>query len=131
MNISCMYGSVSVNAAFKNGINLFYDISGSGKTFLFTIVKTYCEENSIRYEAFDYLNTNKSTNSILNSCKGADIVILDNADLYITKPLLAELQKLCPCILISVKDITKIPMRGVSMCSVTYTGNKLEVTYDA
>ena len=129
MKVDYLYEKIKVKADFYDNVNLLYDMSGAGKTFFFEIMKSYCKENNIKYSAFDFVSDN-SENKILESTKGDEIIILDNADLYIDKNLLNKLKENCGCILISLKSCYKIEMKDVGMYSVNYVDKKLEVKRD-
>ena len=126
MKIDYEYSGIKVNADFKDNVNLLYGMSGSGKTFLFEIIQHYCKEKGIKNALFDFKTENTEDNMVA-FCKDAGIVLLDNADLYISKELLARFMKECPCILISLKDYSKIGIKDVGMYSVDYTDKKMEV----
>ena len=126
MNIDYNYSGIQVKAVFSDNINMLYDMSGTGKSFLFLIIQHYAKENGLACRLFDY-KTDNSEQHILTECINADILIFDNADLYISKDLLGKLKTRCKCILISLKDLSKIEFGSVGLYSVLYSGNKMEV----
>ena len=126
MKIKYNYNGIDVNAELKNKLNIFFDISASGKTFFFRILQLYCKENGLRYASFDYKSENTEEAMIAYS-KNTKVVILDNADLYLTQNLLDSLLSCADYVLISIKDLTKINIRNSSFLRVRYTSDKLEV----
>lgn len=77
---------IHVNIKFTSGINCIdLGISGSGKTFLMTLIEAYCVKNSIECRFFNYNTRGEDIKTILNNIEDRDsVVLLDNADLYMS-----------------------------------------------
>jgi ABC-type transporter Mla maintaining outer membrane lipid asymmetry ATPase subunit MlaF len=74
---------------FKDRICYIIDDSGTGKTFLFSNLRNYCLNNNIDFTFIDYNYSNKSENDIISVCHNcSEIVIFDNADLYLTSNII-------------------------------------------
>jgi hypothetical protein len=78
---------------FKNRICYIIDESGTGKTFLFSNLRNYCINNNVDFVLVDYNYSNKSEDEIINVCRNcSEIIILDNADLYLTPKIINNLK---------------------------------------
>jgi hypothetical protein len=78
---------------FKNRICYIIDESGTGKTFLFSNLRNYCINNNVDFVLVDYNYSNKSEDEIINVCRNcSEIIILDNADLYLTSKIIDNLK---------------------------------------
>jgi hypothetical protein len=78
---------------FKNRICYIIDESGTGKTFLFKNLRNYCLNNNIDFTFIDYNYANKSEDEVINVCRNCtEIIILDNADLYLTPKIIDNLR---------------------------------------
>jgi hypothetical protein len=78
---------------FKNRICYIIDESGTGKTFLFSNLRNYCINNNVDFVLVDYNYSNKSEDEIINVCRNcSEIIILDNADLYLTPKIIDNLK---------------------------------------
>ena len=67
--------------------------SGVGKTLLFGLLNDYFKEHKISCTYVNYKFSSKDTKLITDYCKGAQVVICDNADLYMTVELAEQLQR--------------------------------------
>jgi hypothetical protein len=78
---------------FKNRICYIIDESGTGKTFLFSNLRNYCINNNVDFVLVDYNYSNKSEDEIINVCRNcSEIIILDNADLYLTPKIIDNIK---------------------------------------
>ena len=88
---------------FEGKINLLEDNSGTGKTFLCTALRSYLADKgipclAINSKIFQHLDFQ---NLILD---GKEVIILDNADLYLTDELLERLKKSTAIVIIALHD---------------------------
>lgn len=118
---------ILVDANFSKGLNCIdLGMSGTGKSFLLSLIKAYCLKNSIYFKSFDY---NSSTNDIISVLKGSEenisVIMLDNADLYMTKELVSVLRNYSNAVVIV--SIKKRLMLGSSykLIKLVYTSNSL------
>lgn len=112
LNIKWKLPNILVNVEFHDKINLLYDDSGTGKSYMFTLIKTFCDING---KSCIFINYNNSPNFSDNKsqiaewcsmCKHYDIILLDNADIYLTPDILEELsENYNGIILISIKKL--------------------------
>lgn len=118
---------VNVNLSFNSGINCIdLGLSGSGKTFLMTIIKSYCVKHSIDYKFFNYDSKSDDIKSILGNMKNeASIVMMDNADLYMNDEISALMSKNTNIIfIVSIKRRLKIKAKYV-LFNLKYQGTSL------
>ena len=105
ISINSVNKNVKCNIILQEGIGACFDLSGSGKTFAFKIIENYCEQNDIPCRKFDYTAMGSSLEFFITACKGKDVVIFDNADLYITPEILLGVKNLgVKYILASIKS---------------------------
>ena len=100
-------GGLNRNIKLDEGFSLFMGNSGIGKTLLFDIIMSYCHINKIPYSYFNsYTLDTFSKSSMIESCRNKEIVLMDNADLYLTKDMLDKIKSLgAKYILISKKSM--------------------------
>ena len=125
MKIDFNYGSIDVKVDLKDKICVFYDMSGTGKTFLFTMLKSYFLDTGISFISVDYTNY-----KILNGCDFSDdteVIILDNADLYMTGDMFSKLEKSNKSVIMSIKSIKGLNQRYMGFYNVIYTKDKMRV----
>ena len=103
LKIKTKYKGVSVDAKIIEGISILRGHSGTGKTFFMEAAYAYCQDNNISCIMMDYKSRNLDAESIKNTCKNMDVVLLDNADLYLTPNLLKDIIKTSKYILICIR----------------------------
>lgn len=117
---------VHFDVTLSDSVCVFEQDSGTGKTFLFTTIAEYCVVNSLKC-----VTMNSSRLDLLDSFEGSvkdvDILLLDNADLYLTDELFKRLAKNAKRVLISVKDISRLSLNTAGFYFVRYVGNSLTV----
>ena len=112
---------IKIHAKFDEGINVIYGYSGTGKTFMFEKINNYyANSKDFRVALVDYNYSNKSEELIVEFCKNTDLVLLDNADLYLTESLVNKLRSICRCIVISMKNTVFFHQNEVNILSVEY-----------
>lgn len=128
-NIVDMCNSVNFNVSFKDKVCILCDLSGKGKTFLLKFVQSYCLLNDISCIYLDYNMCYVDRNKIVGLCEGKEIVLLDNADLYLDNDMLNKIEDSSGIILICMKSISKLDMRKPrGIYSVNYKSDSLTVT---
>lgn len=127
MTIKQQYNGIDVEAELNTGINLLSGNSGTGKTLLMQVVELYCLENRIKYTFLNYRNRENSIDQLSKLCEHSDVIIIDNADLFVTEQLISELKKGSKYILISLKDSTKIDEHNITEFIVHYENMKLRL----
>ncbi len=126
MEINTQIFPIQIHAAFTDKVCILFGDSGEGKTFFFTALHDYCNLNEIKLTHFSSMNMS-DMDSMLQYAASSDIVILDNADLYVSDKLLRGLLKTSKLILISVKDLTRIGSINYGIYDTVYEGETLEV----
>lgn len=123
--VKTTYGTLPVFGVLKHKLCYFGNDSGSGKTFLFNILESYCDANNISVAVIDYRRRNDSVESILASCSDKELVLLDNVELY---PVSKVIEKLLPSntvILVSHHEVLPIQSSGYKY-KVMFTETQLE-----
>lgn len=117
---------VDFDVNFMDEINIFTDASGTGKTFLFKVLCSYCRDNDMKYAYIDYNMIDTGDEGlILSHCKNKDVIILDNADLYLTPELWNAIRNLNKLIILSKKSTFGLNMKGVHSYTIDYNGSEL------
>lgn len=125
MKIDFNYGSIEVKVDLKDKICVFFDMSGTGKTFLFTMLKSYFLDAGISFISVDY-----TSYKILDSYDFSDdteVIILDNADLYMNEKLFSNLDASGKLIVMSIKDIGNLNQKNMGFYRVLYKDTLLKV----
>ena len=96
-NLQFDYNSMDIHMCgkFESRCNILSDSSGTGKTLLLSTLLFYCMEQGYRVRHYDYAHPLEKVEL------GYDILLLDNADLYLTQELLDSLCDLDGLIVIS------------------------------
>ncbi len=129
------FGAIFVNVNFKNRVNILSGLSGTGKTLLFSFLSLYCLKNHLRYSKFDSSDLMNGSGeellkSRMNELSKADMICLDNADLYLNSTLFNELIESCTnsMIFISLHYATalKSNYQDIGVYFINYCDNKLK-----
>lgn len=97
LNIETTYDGIEVRADIECGINVLIGDSANGKSLLMKAVGVYCFEHNIDCVLFDSKDVikecscgdereqaaEKIRNDILNMADKVEVLLLDNADLYL------------------------------------------------
>lgn len=126
MEINTQILPIRIHANLTDKVCILFGDSGEGKTFFFTALHDYCNLNNIKLTHFSSMNMGNA-NSMLQYAASSDIIILDNADLYISDELLKGFLKTSKLILISIKDLSKIGSINYGIYDTMYEGERLEV----
>lgn len=130
MKVDWIYKGVSninLHIDINDKVAILLDESGTGKTFMFQMLESYCVINKIPYEKFDYGSENKDLEWFIQSMKKASIVILDNSDLYMTQELFDYLKSSNKQIMISIKHVEKLSSyENCGFYTVVYDGKTLK-----
>lgn len=98
------HGSVPISATLDTRICVFTGDSGTGKTFLFSLLSGYCDVSGLSMAIVDSNNLPRNDSDIerlISYCSGVDIVALDNANLYDVNTFVQRLQNSVGIILVS------------------------------
>jgi hypothetical protein len=131
--VSQKLGGTFVDVFLDQQVNILNGSSGEGKTYLFNLLISYCTVNSISAFFFSpavlrgqdmQRGSEQLNNLVLSNCGRADILFLDNADLYLTYELLEELKKTAKIIVVSMKNIINVIDEGY-FCHIKYADSVL------
>lgn len=120
-----MFNGVTFDASFSSRVNFLRGNSGTGKTFLLKALELYCNNNDISCQYLDYRARHKSLEYISTLCGDADVLLLDNADLYLTPEIFNKLRSSGKFMVISMKDISELDLEGVKGYVVKYSNTQL------
>lgn len=122
MYINHIYNNIYTEINIKTGISLLSSESGSGKTLLLNLITDYCNNNHIQYCLINYTNIDQLPELFNNTY---EIVLLDNADRYITDEILEKLREISKYAIIVLKDDSKVDTRDTSQYLVHYNNLKI------
>ena len=114
------YSGISVSIDFVRGINLLFDDSGTGKTFLFKILKAYLRKKGIPYAYINYDWADWSTDRIKNAISDKEYIFMDNTSLYMNSDLFDYLKKLDAYIFVVTKSVVDMDTIGTNICYVNF-----------
>lgn len=109
-----LINGVYFDVNFIDKINIIKQLSGTGKTFLFKTMNEYCKLYDISCLYCDYRFADFSEQKIFSLCEDYEMIILDNADLYLTTDLFTSLQELNKFMIVSIKSTVGLDMQQAS-----------------
>lgn len=120
-------GSINVSVKFTDKINLLVGDSGSGKSFLLSLIEEkYSNDDNIHIACFDYkVARNINKDEMIKLAGDNDIVILENADLYMTKDLYQALSNDKCIVIASSKNYLSVPTELSGVYIVDYVDDKI------
>ena len=108
LSVNEQYNGININVFFDSKLNILVGNSGTGKTLLMSALDLYCLNNNIKCRLCNYNDANLSKEQIMTVCKGSDVLLLDNSDLYVDDELLKKLLGTSKIIIMSMKDTSGI-----------------------
>lgn len=121
------YDGIVFDIDIQDKVNLFMGNSGTGKTFAFNTIYKYLVSNNVDVIYFSHKQSDYTVEHIMSLCNDNKIIIMDDADLYMTKKLFNYLKSNCGQVLISIKDIEKLTTyEKCGFYGVVYEGNILK-----
>lgn len=120
-----LINGVYFDVNFIDKINIIKQLSGTGKTFLFKTMNEYCKLYDISCLYCDYRFADFSEQKIFSLCEDYEMIILDNADLYLTTDLFTSLQELNKFIIVSIKSTVGLDMQQAGTYAVKYDEQSL------
>lgn len=121
------YSGIVFDVDIQDRISLFTGYSGTGKTFAFGAIQEYLVSNSISTIYFDYRQMDYTVDQLISLCDNKEVIIFDNADLYLTQKLLDYTIDSNKTLLCSIKKPYKYRFRAFRKYEVDYENNKLVV----
>lgn len=133
VNVGVRYGAVEVKVHFKNKVNFLNSTSGTGKSFLFTILGEYYSDKGVSFVLVNAGSIPKNNieleEKILGIVKDSQIICLDNADLYLTNNLYNNILRSCAdsTLLISMHRTVRLHSeeKDVGFYTIIYEDDKL------
>lgn len=119
------YQGTSYRFEFKDGLNILYGYSGEGKTFLFDIVESCFQDSNIAYTRLNYNYENATVADIVACCRGKEVLLVDNADLFFTTEMLNAVQELGLIIVVSMHEWEYLKFTSAGFYRVVYNDNQL------
>lgn len=119
-------GGIDFSIQFDDRINLLTEQSGTGKTFMLNMMADYLMLKGEPYAFFSRKTMFFSQDAMKEACVGKDIIIFDDADLYLTQELL-DCASDIGTVIVSMKSFYTLSFRSCGFYSVEYSGNNLEV----
>lgn len=124
MRVTLSFNGIAVDAQLHKGITFLRGYSGTGKTLLLSALELYCRNQGISCYLCDYHSQNLSEDKIYASCSDVQVLLLDNADLYLTPTLLKRLKDI-EYIIISKKILFGFDLVSATSCLVHYNNMQL------
>lgn len=119
--------NINLSINITDSVAILLDDSGTGKTFMLEMLESYFVANGIAYKKFDYSSENEDTKWFIQGMQKANIVLLDNADLYMTKELFNYLKSSNKQVIMSVKHTEKLgSFENCGFYTVNYDNNNLK-----
>lgn len=113
------------DVTFTEGVTIIKDDSGTGKSFLFDTLIGELRERGIIFKFLDYRSRENARDILLDLDSECSVVILDNADLYLTKDIFRHLKDTVKYALIVTKDTGDLPIEDVTFSAVDYEAGSL------
>lgn len=109
MDVKYKYMGVTIDAEFKDYICFLSGDSGSGKSFLLRVFESYLSRKNISYCLFNYSSMVAVRGFDFDS---VDVVMLDNADLYMNRDIYMKAKKSHALVLICMHSYSGFDPSG-------------------
>ena len=109
MDVKYKYMGVTIDAEFKDNICFLSGDSGSGKSFLLRVFESYLSRKNISYCLFNYSSMVAVRGFDFDS---VDVVMLDNADLYMNRDIYMKAKKSHALVLICMHSYSGFDPSG-------------------
>ena len=117
---------VSVELVSK--VMILFSDSGVGKTFLFDCLRSYCITHGLKYGIMTYsLISNKGIDELRVFLSNFDVIMLNEADLYMTTELYKLLKELDAISLVELHRLILINDSDVKLVEVSFNENEIEL----
>lgn len=123
--IQTNYNGLLIDIKLFKHITFLLGNSGTGKTFLFSVLIGYFMSNSITYGFLDFNTNPDNALDVIKAYNNVEFILLDNADLYMTKELWEYINSAKNYFIISMKGCSSIAFNNVSICNISYTPSTL------
>lgn len=124
--------NINLSINITDPVAILLDDSGTGKTFMFEMLESYFVAKGIEYKKYDYSSENEDTDWFIQGMRKANIVLLDNADLYMTKELFNYLKSSEKQIIMSIKHTEKLgSFENCGFYIINYENNNLKTVRES
>lgn len=127
LSVNEQYNGIFIQVNIDSRLNILVGNSGTGKTLLLSALDLYCLNNNISCRLCNYNDASLNEDQLINICSYADVLLLDNADLYLTNDILMHLLNISKIIVISMEDISNIDTNEAEQYLVDYNNTKLSI----
>lgn len=121
-----MYGEISVKVSLPQRINVVRGNSGMGKTFLAKVLRQLVLKGydvvSIRFDNYKAVSCEQ-----ISTFGDNTLLIIDNADLYMSKELQHAILNNTATCLIYTRDTRFFNITNSALCVVRYVGKELSI----
>lgn len=125
--IDILFSGTHMIAEFQNKINLLVAGSGGGKTFLMKGIEEWCLQNNISCWRFNGDTADISLDNIKCICRSHQVLLFDNASLYMTNELMDWLKKTNKYVIISAHKTSGFDTRGITEYWVTFENRQITI----
>lgn len=122
-----VFNGIHFDVCLEDRVNLFSGVSGEGKTFLFKTLKAHLKINGVSCIYFNNTATDFSEMAIKEACNNKEVIIFDNADLYLTQDILDYVTNISDTVIISMQLYCRLKFKSYRFYAVEYSGNNLVV----
>lgn len=127
LNVKMDFNGIDIEVNFNPGTHILEGHSGTGKSLLLEAINLFCLNNNKTCRYLNFNNRHNTKETILTICGRSEVVLLDNADLYLTDEILRELKAENRFIIISVKDTAELDISEDNFYEVQYQNQKLRL----
>lgn len=119
-------GGIDFSIQFDDRVNLLTGHSGTGKTFMLKMMADYFMLEGVSCAFFNRKTMELSQKAMKEACIGKDVIIFDDADLYLTQELLDYASDV-GTVIVSMKSFYTLGFKSLGFYLVEYSENRLEV----
>ena len=121
-------GGMHLHVDLKHNICLLQDPSGRGKTYGMQLIQIYCAAEGKECFCINSLNFNGDISTKIKGVRSGGIVLLDDAELYLTNDLLSDIYREDLIILVSTHaDIEYQPNISIGYYYVRFDCNSVSI----
>lgn len=127
LDISSKYTDIEVIGKFKDKLNVLWGESGSGKTFLFSKIKSYLQDAGVTYVEIPHNASSSTVLGILSTLQEGAVVVYDSGDLSFDTEICKCIDRLDIICVISLKTLKNAKYTDYGLYTVKYSPGTLLV----
>ena len=127
LDISSKYTDIEVVGTFKDKFNVLWGESGSGKTFLFSKIKSYLQDAEVTYVEIPHNASSSTVLGILSTLQEGAVVVYDSGDLSFDAEICKCIDSLDIICIISLKTLKNAKHTDYGLYTVKYSPGTLLV----